>query len=69
VLNLDLPFHKAHTPGELIERIDGDVSTLANFFSQFTIKVAANGLLAPASWSSSTAGLAAGVGLTIYAPC
>ena len=32
-------FHKDHTPGELIERIDGDVTALANFFSAFIIKV------------------------------
>ena len=29
-LGLDPAFLNAHTPGELIERIDGDVSTLAN---------------------------------------
>jgi len=29
-LRLDIGFHKAHTPGELIERLDGDVSLLAN---------------------------------------
>ncbi len=44
-LRLDLPFHKSHTPGELIERIDGDVTLLANFFSQFTINLLGNGLL------------------------
>ena len=33
VLELDMGFHKAHTPGELIERIDGDVIALSNFFS------------------------------------
>ncbi|HEX6508389.1 MAG TPA: ABC transporter ATP-binding protein [Chloroflexota bacterium] len=44
-LTLDLPFHKSHTPGELIERIDGDVTLLANFFSQFTITVLGNALL------------------------
>jgi ATP-binding cassette, subfamily B, bacterial len=44
-LRLDLPFHKSHTPGELIERIDGDVTLLANFFSQFTINILGNGLL------------------------
>ncbi len=44
-LRLDLPFHKQHTPGELIERIDGDVTALANFFSQFTIRVMGNALL------------------------
>jgi ATP-binding cassette subfamily B protein len=44
-LRLDLSFHKAHPPGEMIERIDGDVSTLSNFFSQFVIRVLGNGLL------------------------
>ncbi|HTK09360.1 MAG TPA: ABC transporter ATP-binding protein [Ktedonobacteraceae bacterium] len=44
-LQLDMPFHKTHTPGELIERIDDDVTALANFFSQCTINVAGNGLL------------------------
>jgi ATP-binding cassette subfamily B protein len=44
-LRLDMPFHKQHTPGELIERIDGDVNALANFFSRFTLRVLGNGLL------------------------
>jgi ATP-binding cassette, subfamily B, bacterial len=44
-LGLDLPFHKSHTPGALIERIDGDVTLLANFFSQFTINILGNALL------------------------
>lgn len=44
-LHLDLSFHKSHTPGELIERIDGDVTLLANFFSQFTITVLGNAVL------------------------
>jgi ATP-binding cassette subfamily B protein len=38
-MRLDLSFHKARTPGELIERIDGDVTALANFFSQFVVQV------------------------------
>ena len=38
-LRLDLSFHKSRTPGELIERVDGDVNTLSRFFSQFTIQV------------------------------
>ena len=38
-LGLDLSFHKTHTPGELIERIDGDVNMLSNFFSRFTIHI------------------------------
>jgi ABC-type multidrug transport system fused ATPase/permease subunit len=44
-LRLDLSFHKARTPGELIERIDGDVTALANFFSQFIIQVVGSLLL------------------------
>src|SRR5438876_8167372 len=38
-LRLDLSFHKARTPGELIERLDGDVTAMANFFSKFVIQV------------------------------
>jgi ATP-binding cassette subfamily B protein/ATP-binding cassette subfamily C protein len=44
-LRLDMPFHKTHTPGELIERIDGDVTLLAGFFSQFVIRVVGNAIL------------------------
>ncbi|HEX9018265.1 MAG TPA: ABC transporter ATP-binding protein [Anaerolineaceae bacterium] len=44
-LNLDMGFHNNHTPGELIERIDGDVTELANFFSQFMVMLAGNSLL------------------------
>jgi len=45
-LKLDMAFHKAHTPGELIERIDGDVSTLGGFFSEMALRLLANTLLA-----------------------
>lgn len=44
-LRLDMPFHKLHTPGEMIERVDGDVTLLANFFSAFTVRILGNGLL------------------------
>ena len=44
-LNLDMKFHNDHTPGELIERIDGDVTELATFFSQFALNLVSNGLL------------------------
>jgi ATP-binding cassette, subfamily B, bacterial len=44
-LRLDMWFHHEHPPGELLERIDGDVGVLANFFSQFVIRVLANLLL------------------------
>src|SRR5512146_1244891 len=44
-LGLDMSFHTAHTPGEMIERIDGDVMALSNFFSQFIQQVFGNILL------------------------
>ena len=45
LLRLDATFHTAHTPGELIERVDGDIATLARFFSRFVVYVLGNGLL------------------------
>ena len=44
-LRLDMGFHNSRTPGELIERVDGDVSELASFFSQLVLRVLANALL------------------------
>ena len=44
-LYLDMSFHNARTPGEMIERIDGDITALSNFFSQFVIQVFGNALL------------------------
>jgi ABC-type multidrug transport system fused ATPase/permease subunit len=44
-LRLDMSFHKARTPGEMIERIDGDVNALSKFFSQFVIQVLGNAVL------------------------
>ncbi len=38
-LSLGPEYHKTHTSGELIERIDGDVNKLSNFFSDFVIKL------------------------------
>jgi len=45
VLRLDMGFHKLRTPGELIERIDGDVGQLAEFFSEIVVNLIGNGLL------------------------
>jgi ABC-type multidrug transport system fused ATPase/permease subunit len=45
ILRLDMPFHKSHTPGELIDRADGDVTRLSNFLSAFVVRVIGNGLL------------------------
>lgn len=44
-LYLDLAFHQTHMPGELVERVDGDVDALSRFFSQFVLQVVGNGLL------------------------
>ena len=44
-LRLDMPFHKTHTPGEMIERVDGDALALGTFFSQMVVKTAGNALL------------------------
>ena len=68
LLRLDAAFHHAHTPGELIERVDGDVGTLARFFSRFTVYVVGNaalmagvlGLLYAVDWR-------VGLGLTLFA--
>jgi ATP-binding cassette subfamily B protein len=45
VLHLDMGFHKGTNPGTLIERIDGDVTALSNFFSSMIIKVLGNSAL------------------------
>lgn len=44
-LRLDPAFHSAHTPGELIERVDGDVGTLSNFFSRLVVALVGNAFL------------------------
>ncbi|HLK25882.1 MAG TPA: ABC transporter ATP-binding protein [Caulobacteraceae bacterium] len=44
VLYLDMSYHTATSPGDIIERVDGDVAALANFFSQFVL-VIVGGLL------------------------
>ncbi len=45
LLRLDQGFHHARTPGELIERVDGDVSALAGFFSEFVVQLVGSLLL------------------------
>lgn len=44
-LNLDMGFHKSHPPGEMISRIDSDINTLNDFFSQFLLQLVGNFLL------------------------
>jgi ATP-binding cassette, subfamily B, bacterial len=44
-LNLGMGFHKSRPPGEMIERIDGDVNALSGFFSSFVVSLGGNFLL------------------------
>lgn len=44
-LSLDMSFHNNRTPGEMIERIDGDANELGGFFSTFVANLLANALL------------------------
>jgi len=44
-LKLDMAFHNEHTPGEMIERIDGDIADIAIFFAQFVIRICGNLIL------------------------
>ena len=37
--SMDIDWHKSRTPGEFIERIDGDLTALGDFFSQFSVRV------------------------------
>ena len=46
VIKLDMGFHKSRTPGELIERVDGDISNLTDYFSSIIIHLLGNALLA-----------------------
>jgi len=44
-LRLDMSFHQKHSPGSLIERLEGDVDALSNFFSQFIVRILANSVM------------------------
>ena len=67
-LRLDMAFHQSNPPGSLIERIEGDVDALSNFFSQFLVRILANIILVVGvlvmlyreDWR-------AGLGLTVFA--
>jgi len=41
-MKLDMSFHKTHTSGAIIERVDGDINNLANFFSNFVVMLLSN---------------------------
>jgi ATP-binding cassette subfamily B protein len=38
-LRLDMRFHHLQTPGVMIERIDGDVTGMSNFFAMFIVQI------------------------------
>ena len=40
VLGLDHEFHRTHTPGELIQRVDGDVTSVSEFLGKVVTKAA-----------------------------
>lgn len=44
-LGLDMDYHGQHTPGEMIERVDGDVVALANFIVALLLDVVVSVLL------------------------
>jgi len=44
-LRLDLDFHARRTPGEMIERVDGDVEALGDFLVAFLLEIVGSGLL------------------------
>jgi ABC-type multidrug transport system fused ATPase/permease subunit len=58
LLGLDMGFHTDNTPGEMIERIDGDVTALAEFLSRFVVRLLGAALLLigviAVAWSQST---------------
>ncbi len=42
---LDMGFHNETTPGEMIERVDGDVTAISEFISRFLVRLIAAGAL------------------------
>ncbi|RKN64912.1 ABC transporter ATP-binding protein [Paenibacillus ginsengarvi] len=44
-LRLDMRFHNLKTPGEMIERIDGDVTGMSNFFAMFIVQIVGSFIL------------------------
>ncbi|MGQ0847654.1 MAG: ABC transporter ATP-binding protein [Actinomycetota bacterium] len=67
LLTLDMGFHNDTTPGEMIERIDGDVTALSDFISRFLVRLVGAGVVLGGvlvvSWISATA---MGLAITLY---
>ena len=45
LFSLDMGFHNETTPGEMIERVDGDVTAISEFISRFLVRLVAAGVL------------------------
>ena len=45
LISLDLAYHTSTTPGELIERVDGDVTAISQFIARFVVKLLGSALL------------------------
>ncbi len=45
LFTLDMGFHNDTTPGEMIERVDGDVTALSEFISRFLVRLIAAAIL------------------------
>ena len=60
-------FHHERSPGEFIERIEGDVTEFATFFSQLVLRVAGNLLLLRCSNRPVLINWRLGVGFTLFA--
>lgn len=44
-MDLDMSFHKRFTPGQLVERVDGDINSLFGFFTTFITGIVLNLLM------------------------
>ena len=74
LLRLDLRYFHRHPPGELIDRIDGDVTRLAGFLSDMAVMVIgqsllAVGILAALFWQDWVAGIAFAIFCTVAVLC
>ena len=45
LLDLDMGYHNNSTPGEMIERVDGDVTAVSDFISRFLVRLLGAGVL------------------------
>lgn len=45
LIGLDMAYHTSITPGQLIERVDGDVTAVSQFIARFVVRLVGSGLL------------------------